>query len=137
MTEPGPMAAIDIDRIDHVVLTVRDVDATCAFYARALGMRVVTFAGDRKALAFGRQKINLHPAGREYEPKADVPTPGSADFCLITTTPLAEVAAHLDTCGVALLEGPVARTGAIGPIRSLYFRDPDLNLIEVSSYDEA
>jgi catechol 2,3-dioxygenase-like lactoylglutathione lyase family enzyme len=137
MTEPAQATAIDIDRIDHVVLTVRDVDATCAFYARALGMRVVTFAGDRKALAFGRQKINLHPAGREYEPKADVPTPGSADLCLITTTPLAEVAAHLDTCGVALLEGPVARTGAIGPIRSLYFRDPDLNLIEVSSYDEA
>ena len=128
---------MNVDRIDHVVMTVTDLDATCDFYTRVLGMRVVTFAGGRKALAFGRQKINLHPAGREYEPKADVPTPGSADFCLITTTPLAEVAAHLDTCGVALLEGPVARTGAIGPIRSLYFRDPDLNLIEVSSYDEA
>ena len=127
---------MNIDRIDHVVMTVRDLDATCDFYTRVLGMRVVTFAGGRKALAFGRQKINLHPAGREYEPKADVPTPGSADFCLITATPLAEVAAHLATCGVALLEGPVARTGAIGPIRSLYFRDPDRNLIEVSSYDE-
>ncbi|HKU87957.1 MAG TPA: VOC family protein [Casimicrobiaceae bacterium] len=126
-----------IDRIDHVVLTVRDVDATCAFYARVLGMRVVTFAGGRKALAFGRQKINLHSAGREFEPKAAVPTPGSADLCLITTTPLANAAAHLATCGVALLEGPVARTGATGPIRSLYFRDPDRNLIEVSTYGEA
>ena len=131
------MNAVNIDRIDHVVMTVRDIGATCDFYSRVLGMHVVTFAAGRTALAFGRQKINLHPAGREYEPKADVPTPGSADFCLITTTPLAEVAAHLATCGVALLEGPVARTGAIGPIRSLYFRDLDRNLIEVSSYDEA
>jgi catechol 2,3-dioxygenase-like lactoylglutathione lyase family enzyme len=137
MTEPMQATAVDIDRIDHVVLTVRDVEATCAFYARALGMRVVTFAGGRKALGFGRQKINLHPAGREFEPKADVPTPGSADLCLITTTPLAQVAAHLTACGVAILEGPVTRTGATGPIRSLYFRDPDRNLIEVSSYDEA
>ena len=137
MTGPSQAAAIDIDRIDHVVLTVRDVDATCAFYARVLGMRVVTFAGGRKALAFGRQKLNLHPAGREFEPKADVPTPGSADLCLITTKPLQDVGAHLAACGVPILEGPVARTGAIGPIRSLYFRDPDRNLIEVSSYDEA
>jgi catechol 2,3-dioxygenase-like lactoylglutathione lyase family enzyme len=137
MTEPSHVAAIDIDRIDHVVLTVGDVEATCAFYARVLGMRVVTFAGGRKALAFGRQKINLHQAGREFEPKADVPTPGSADFCLITTTPLDEVATHLAACGVPILEGPVARTGATGPIRSLYFRDPDRNLVEVSTYDEA
>ena len=137
MTEPSHVAAIDIDRIDHVVLTVGDVEATCAFYARVLGMRVVTFAGGRKALAFGRQKINLHQAGREFEPKADVPTPGSADFCLITTTPLDEVATNLAACGVPILEGPVARTGATGPIRSLYFRDPDRNLVEVSTYDEA
>ena len=135
MTEPA--TAIDIDRVDHVVLTVRDIDVTCAFYARVLGMRVVTFAGGRKALAFGRQKFNLHQAGREFEPKADVPTPGSADLCLIAATPLADVAAHLAACGVPILEGPVARTGATGPIRSLYFRDPDRNLIEVSSYDEA
>ena len=137
MTEPRQATTVDIDRIDHVVLTVRDVEATCAFYARVLGMRVVTFAGGRKALAFGRQKLNPHQAGREFEPKAEVPTPGSADLCLITATPLAEVAAHLATCGVAILEGPVARTGATGPIRSLYFRDPDRNLIEVSRYDDA
>lgn len=123
-----------IDRIDHVVLTVRDVDATCGFYSRVLGMRVVTFGAGRKALAFGAQKFNLHEAGREFEPKADKPTPGSADLCLIAGVPLAQVVAHLDACGVPILEGPVARTGATGPIQSVYFRDPDRNLIEVSSY---
>jgi catechol 2,3-dioxygenase-like lactoylglutathione lyase family enzyme len=123
-----------IDRIDHVVLTVRDVDATCGFYSRVLGMRVVTFGAGRKALAFGAQKFNLHEAGREFEPKADKPTPGSADLCLIAGVPLAQVVAHLDACGVRILEGPVARTGATGPIQSVYFRDPDRNLIEVSSY---
>ncbi len=124
-----------IDRLDHLVLTVRDVEATCAFYARVLGMEVVTFAAGRKALAFGRQKINLHPAGREFEPKADRPTPGSADLCLIAAVPLAEAIAHLASCGVPILEGPVTRTGATGPIRSVYFRDPDANLIEVSVYE--
>jgi catechol 2,3-dioxygenase-like lactoylglutathione lyase family enzyme len=123
-----------IDRIDHLVLTVRDIDATCAFYARVLGMDVVTFAGGRKALAFGAQKINLHEAGREFEPKAHVPTPGSADLCLIAAVPLDEAIAHLAVCGVTIVEGPVMRTGATGPIRSVYFRDPDANLIEVSSY---
>jgi len=123
-----------IDRIDHLVLTVRDIDASCAFYARVLGMDVVTFAGGRKALAFGAQKINLHEAGREFEPKAHVPTPGSADLCLIAAVPLNEAIAHLATCGVTIIEGPVTRTGATGPIRSVYFRDPDANLIEVSSY---
>ena len=128
---------MNIDRIDHVVMTVRDVAATGAFYSRVLGMEVVTFADNRRALAFGRQKINLHEAGREFEPKAQCPTPGSIDLCLITMTPLREVLAHLEACGVAILEGPVARTGATGPIRSVYFRDPDLNLIEVSNYGEA
>ncbi len=123
-----------IDRIDHFVLTVRDVDATCAFYARVLGMETVTFAGGRRALSFGSQKINLHLAGREFEPKAHRPTPGSGDFCLVTKVPLDEVIAHLESCGVAILEGPVARTGALGPIRSVYFRDPDENLVEVSNY---
>ena len=123
-----------IDRLDHLVLTVRDIDASCAFYARVLGMDVVTFAGGRKALAFGAQKINLHEAGREFEPKAHVPTPGSADLCLIAAVPLNEAIAHLATCGVTIIEGPVTRTGATGPIRSVYFRDPDANLIEVSSY---
>ena len=123
-----------IDRLDHLVLTVRDVDATCSFYARVLGMQVVTFGEARKALAFGRQKINLHQAGREFEPKAALPTPGSADLCLIADVPLDEVIAHLAACGVAIVEGPVMRTGATGPIRSVYFRDPDGNLIEVSNY---
>ena len=122
-----------IDRIDHFVLTVRDPEASCAFYSRVLGMHPVTFAGGRKALAFGNQKINLHQAGREFEPKAERPVPGSADFCLITSVPLDEVIAHLETCGVAIIEGPVAKTGATGPLRSVYFRDPDLNLVEVSN----
>lgn len=122
-----------IDRIDHFVLTVRDPEATCAFYSRVLGMHPVTFAGGRKALAFGNQKINLHQAGREFEPKAERPVPGSADFCLITSVPLAEVMAHLESCGVAIIEGPVAKTGATGPLRSVYFRDPDSNLVEVSN----
>lgn len=125
---------MDIDRIDHVVMTVRDIESTCGFYTRVLGMRVVTFAEGRKALAFGRQKINLHQAGREFEPKAARPTPGSVDLCLIATQPLASVIAHLHACGVAVVEGPVAKTGAVGPIRSVYFRDPDDNLIEVSTY---
>ncbi len=124
-----------IDRIDHFVLTVRDPEATCEFYARVLGMHPVTFAGGRKALAFGSQKINLHQAGREFEPKAERPTPGSGDFCLITSVPLPEVAAHLAACGVEIVEGPVAKTGATGPLRSLYFRDPDLNLVEVSNLE--
>jgi catechol 2,3-dioxygenase-like lactoylglutathione lyase family enzyme len=128
---------MDIDRIDHVVLTVQSIDATCAFYARVLGMRPLTFAGNRKALAFGRQKFNLHEAGREFEPKAARPTPGSIDLCLITSTPLDDVVAHLRRCDVEIIEGPVAKTGASGPIRSVYFRDPDQNLIEVSNYAEA
>jgi catechol 2,3-dioxygenase-like lactoylglutathione lyase family enzyme len=98
-------------------------------------MQPITFGGGRKALAFGAQKINLHQAGREFEPKAERPTPGSADFCLVTSVPLAEVIAHLDSCGVAIIEGPVAKTGATGPLRSVYFRDPDLNLVEVSNLE--
>jgi len=124
---------MQIDHIDHVVLTVHDIEASCAFYQRALGMKVLSFEGGRKALAFGAQKFNLHQAGKEFEPKADRPTPGSADFCLITSTPIAEVVAHLKSCNVRILEGPVQRTGATGPILSVYFRDPDLNLIEVSN----
>ena len=123
-----------IDRIDHFVLTVRDLDATCAFYSRVLGMEVITFAGGRKGLAFGAQKINLHLAGREFEPKAHRATPGSGDFCLITTVPLADVIAHVASCGVEIIEGPVDKTGATGALRSVYFRDPDLNLVEVSNY---
>ena len=126
-----------IESIDHLVLTVRDIDATCSFYTRVLGMQITTFAGGRKALAFGKQKINLHPFGNEFEPKAAYPTPGSADLCLITTTALSAVIAHLEACGVSIIEGPVVRTGAVGKILSVYFRDPDSNLIEVSNYLEA
>lgn len=122
-----------IERLDHLVLTVTDIGRTCAFYADALGMQVVTFGSDRKALAFGSQKINLHESEREVEPKAKKPTPGSADLCFITATPLDEVIAHLAACGVGIEEGPVPRTGATGPIRSLYIRDPDGNLIEIAN----
>ena len=123
-----------IDSIDHLVLTVKSIEATCEFYAKALGMQVVTFGEGRKALAFGSQKINLHQQGQEFEPKADRPTPGSGDICLITSIPLAEVIAHLNACRVEIIDGPVKRTGAIGTLLSVYFRDPDLNLIEVSNY---
>jgi catechol 2,3-dioxygenase-like lactoylglutathione lyase family enzyme len=126
-----------IERLDHLVLTVRDVAATCDFYSTVLGMEVVTFGAGRKALAFGQQKFNLHEAGREFEPKADRPTPGSADLCLIADGALADVIGHLRDCGVPILEGPVQRTGALGPITSVYFRDPDQNLIEVSTYGAA
>ncbi|HEY2862076.1 MAG TPA: VOC family protein [Casimicrobiaceae bacterium] len=126
---------MNIDRIDHIVLTVRDIEATCAFYSNVLGMRVATFGGERKALVFGGQKINLHQSGREFEPKAHAPLPGSADFCPISAVPLPQVIAHLANCGVKIIEGPVAKTGARGPIRSVYFRDPDFNLVEVSTYE--
>ncbi|MCU0868767.1 MAG: VOC family protein [Burkholderiales bacterium] len=122
-----------IDHLDHLVLTVRSVAVTADFYARVLGMQVVTFGGGRTALAFGAQKFNLHEAGHEFEPKAARPTPGAADFCLITDTPLEAVIAHLAAQRVPILEGPVRRTGATGPIVSVYFRDPDDNLVEVSN----
>ena len=123
-----------IERIDHIVFTVADVAATCTFYEKVLGMKVETFGAGRKALCFGVQKINLHQYGKEFEPKAHAPTPGSQDICLITGVPIIEVMAHLQECGVAVEEGPVLRTGAMGPINSVYFRDPDNNLIEVSNY---
>jgi catechol 2,3-dioxygenase-like lactoylglutathione lyase family enzyme len=126
-----------IERIDHLVLTVKDIPTTCDFYSRVLGMEVVTFGEGRKALTFGQSKINLHQQGREFEPKAAAPTPGSADLCLVTLAGPQAVLAHLEACDVAVLEGPVRRTGALGAITSVYFRDPDANLIEVSSYGEA
>ena len=126
-----------IKRLDHLVLTVRDVEATVAFYARALGMQPVSFGAGRRALAFGQQKINLHPADAPLKPCAAHPTPGSADLCLITSTPISGVIAHLHSVGIAIEEGPVPRTGALGPITSVYFRDPDANLIEVSWYNES
>jgi catechol 2,3-dioxygenase-like lactoylglutathione lyase family enzyme len=123
-----------IDRLDHLVLTVSDLNATCDFYSRVLGMEVVTFGGGRKALQFGSQKLNLHEAGKEFEPKAVKPTPGSADLCLIAGVPLEQVISHFRSCGVDIIEGPVQRTGATGPIQSVYVRDPDGNLIEISRY---
>ena len=122
-----------IDAIDHLVLTVRDIEATCAFYGKVLGMQVVTFGEGRKALAFGSQKINVHQQGHEFEPKADRPTPGSGDLCLVTSVALAEVITHLKACGVEVIDGPVKRSGAVGTLLSVYFRDPDLNLVEVSN----
>ena len=123
-----------ISRIDHIALTVKSIDVTADFYQRTLGMEVVTFDEGRKALSFGGQKFNLHEAGKEFEPKANKPTPGSIDICLITETPINEVTHELQLAGVSLIEGPVRRTGASGPIISIYLRDPDLNLIEVSNY---
>jgi catechol 2,3-dioxygenase-like lactoylglutathione lyase family enzyme len=122
-----------IDRLDHLVLTVADIEATIAFYTSALGMELVTF-GNRKALRFGQQKINLHQAGKEFEPKAAHPTPGSGDLCFITQTPIEDVISHLKALLRPIEEGPVERTGAVGKIRSIYLRDPDLNLIEISNY---
>lgn len=125
---------IDISHLDHLVLTVRDLDKTCAFYQRALGFDVVSFGDNRRALSFGNQKINLHQAGAEFKPNAREATPGSADLCFIATTPLSEVKTHLIDCGVAIEIDNVDRTGATGPITSLYIRDPDGNLIEISNY---
>ena len=128
------MGLVRIDRLDHLVLTVADLDVTVEFYTRVLGMEAVTFGAGRTALAFGRSKINLHRAGHEFEPKAHRPTPGSADLCLIAAGPLDQVIEDLAAHGVPVEEGPVECTGATGPILSVYFRDPDQNLIEVSTY---
>lgn len=124
---------MNIDGLDHLVLTVNDVDATCRFYTRILGMKMVVFADGRKALSFGCQKINLHQKGREYEPKAFKPTPGSGDMCFITSVPLSKVVEHLKSHDIEIVEGPVRRMGATGFIKSVYFRDPDHNLIEVAN----
>ncbi|WP_336285625.1 VOC family protein [Citrobacter arsenatis] len=123
-----------IDHLDHLVLTTNDEEACVRFYVELLGMRLETFAQGRKAFVFGNQKINLHIRGKEFEPKANAPTPGALDLCFITTRTLDEVMAMLQTHGVDIVEGPVARTGATGPIRSVYVRDPDLNLIEIAVY---
>jgi catechol 2,3-dioxygenase-like lactoylglutathione lyase family enzyme len=125
-----------IECLDHLVLTVKDISATCDFYSRVLGMEVITFGENRKALAFGLQKINLHEAGHEMEPKAHRPTPGSADLCFITPAPVSQIIEHFSRLGIEIIEGPVKRTGAQGPIESIYLRDPDGNLIEISNYPE-
>lgn len=123
-----------IERLDHLVLTVRDVDATTAFYQRVLGMTPVVFGAGRKALAFGQSKINLHPADAPVSPHARQPVPGSADLCFVTVESPEAVIDHLRRCDVEVEAGPVPRTGALGPIMSVYLRDPDGNLIEVSCY---
>ncbi|MBL8665150.1 MAG: VOC family protein [Candidatus Odyssella sp.] len=119
--------------LDHLVLTVADIARTCDFYTRALGMTVVRFGAGRVALQFGRQKINLHQADRTFDPKAAAPTPGSADLCFLLAGSLEDAAAHLAALGIAIEEGPVERTGATGPIRSIYLRDPDGNLVELAT----
>jgi len=125
---------MNISRLDHLVLTVKNIEITCLFYARVLNMKVEEFGGGRKALTFGTQKINLHEYGKEFEPKSAIPTPGSADLCFITETPIEDCIVKLRNENIEIEEGPVTRTGALGPIISLYFRDPDQNLIEVSNY---
>ena len=122
-----------IQSLDHLVLTVADIDRTVAFYVAHLGMEEVRFGAGRRALAFGSQKINLHGAGREFEPKAAQPSPGSGDLCFLTAEPVEAARARLLAAGVAVEDGPVPRTGAAGPLRSLYLRDPDGNLIELSN----
>lgn len=123
-----------ISHLDHLVLTVADIEITCQFYQSALNFEVINFAENRKALQFGKQKINLHQLGKEFEPKALRPTAGSADLCFIAETPLNEVMAHLQAQHIDIVEGPIERTGAMGKILSLYLRDPDQNLIEISNY---
>ncbi|EAN0936232.1 VOC family protein [Salmonella enterica] len=123
-----------MDRIDHLVLTVSDISTTIRFYEEVLGFSAVTFKQNRKALIFGAQKINLHQQEMEFEPKASRPTPGSADLCFITSTPINDVVSEILQAGISIVEGPVERTGATGEIMSIYIRDPDGNLIEISQY---
>ena len=123
-----------ISHLDHLVLTVADIETTCQFYQSALNFEVITFGENRKALRFGTQKINLHQVGKEFEPKALHPTAGSADLCFIAETPIDEVMAHLHVQNISIVEGPIQRTGATGKILSVYLRDPDQNLIEISTF---
>lgn len=126
---------MEVSHLDHLVLTVRDIEKTVQFYRAALGMERVSFGGNRVALTYGNQKINLHQLGNEFEPKAGQVQAGSADLCFILRTSISNAQAHLSNCGIEIIDGPVNRTGATGSIVSLYFRDPDQNLIEVSNYE--
>jgi catechol 2,3-dioxygenase-like lactoylglutathione lyase family enzyme len=123
---------MSVAALDHLVLTVADIDRTCDFYTRALGMTVARFGEGRIALHFGRQKINLHQVDRTFEPKAARATPGSGDLCFLVEGSLEAMVRHLAELGMAVIQGPVERTGAQGPIRSIYVRDPDGNLIELA-----
>ncbi|MEC1503684.1 VOC family protein [Bacillus sonorensis] len=123
-----------IKRLDHFVLTVKNLQETINFYTCVLGMEEETFGSGRKALRFGNQKINLHEAGNEFDPKAKHPLPGSADLCFISDETIDHIIGHLSKNNVSIEEGPVRRTGALGPIVSVYMRDPDQNLIEISQY---
>jgi len=125
---------MQISHLDHLVLTVADIEASCAFYNEALGFEVIIFGDNRRALTFGRQKINLHQYGKEFEPKAASPTKGSADLCFIAITPLEQFVQHLEKLQIPIIEGPIKRTGATGSIVSVYIRDPDQNLVEISNY---
>ena len=121
-----------IDHIDHIVLTTRDLAGCIRFYSEVLGMKLEKFAQGRLALKFGSQKINLHEWGKEFEPRAHVAAPGTLDLCFVAAIPLEDVVKKLKVKNIAILEGPVAKTGAKGPMQSVYVRDPDLNLIEIS-----
>ena len=125
---------VRVASLDHLVLTVQDIPRAIKFYVEVLGMQEVTFGDNRKALAYGQQKINLHKFGEEFEPKAASPLPGSADLCFVIDDPLEEFIGHLNENNIEILQGPVARTGALGVIKSIYIRDPDKNLIELSTY---
>ena len=130
------MELVELTGIDHFVLTVEDVEATCAFYAEVLGAEAVSFGDGRTALRFGDQKVNLHRAGEEFEPRAARPTPGAGDFCVTTDADIETVVGDLREAGVEIVEGPVERTGAVGRTTSVYVRDPDENLVEIASYHE-
>lgn len=124
---------MEVSHLDHLVLTVHDIEATIIFYSLVMGMKEERFGENRVALKFGQQKINLHEYGNEFEPKSLSPTPGSADLCFITETPIEEAIEHVKQCGVEIIQGPVKRTGANSPLLSFYFRDPEQNLIEVAN----
>ncbi|MFW1808504.1 VOC family protein [Acinetobacter ursingii] len=123
-----------ISHLDHLVLTVADIEATCNFYQQVLNFEVIEFGENRKALKFGSQKINLHQAGHEFEPKAAFPTQGSADLCFISETPIEHIIQQFKQLHIDIEQGPIQRTGAMGAILSVYIRDPDHNLIEISNY---
>ena len=122
-----------VSKLDHFIITANNLEKTIDFYSRILGMEQQTYSDGRKALIFGDQKINLHEAGKEFKPHAQNPLPGSADLCFITRTPMQQVISHLTTCNVSIIEGPLEKSGASGPLLSIYIRDPDNNLIEIAN----